>query len=191
MRGGFGKEIADLEPALAVFGEFKWRAEGNVAARDALAVHLGEGGFGVPRVDVRRSALGEDVNDGFRLAGEMGGARGEWAGDDVGVGLGGDAVAGVEQVGERERADAHAHAIEKLAAGQEIVGQVGGDAVAGGVFGGLGMGRHGGGEGLGGRGFFDLARRRRGGGMVSDNLITALAKINIDANLSNRERQPV
>jgi len=27
--------------------------------------------------------------------------------------------------------------------------------------------------------------------MVSDNLITALAKINIDANLSNRERQPV
>jgi hypothetical protein len=45
--------------------------------------------------------------------------------------LGGDEVAGVEEIGEGEGADAHAHAVEELAAGEEIVREVGRDAVAG------------------------------------------------------------
>ena len=118
---------------------------GDAAVGESLAVAEGEGGLGVPRVEVRGGTLGEDMDDGFGLAGEMRRLGEEWARPES-KGGGGRCAKELglrDERGETEGAHAHADAGEKLAAGQKIVLEIGRDTVAGaaevrGVVGGLG-----------------------------------------------------
>ena len=145
MGGGLGKGVADLEAGAAVFLKLEGRAHGDAAVGESLAVAEGEGGLGVPRVEVRGGALGEDMDDGFGLAGEMRRLGEEWARPES-KGGGGRCAKELglrDERGETEGAHAHADAGEKLAAGQKIVLEIGRDTVAGaaevrGVVGGLG-----------------------------------------------------
>lgn len=145
MGGGLGKGVADLEAGAAVFLKFEGRAHGDAAIGESFAIEAGKGGLGVPRVEVRRGTLGEDMNDGFGLAGEMR-RLGEKRTGPEGEGGGGRRAKELglrDERGEAEGADAHADAGEELAAGQKIVLEIGRDTVAGaaevrGVVGGLG-----------------------------------------------------
>ena len=83
--GGALEELADLESAPAVSAPGEGRTEGgagaplrgDVIAGKGLAVILVQRGLAVEGVDVRRPAVGEDVDDALGLGGERGGARGE------------------------------------------------------------------------------------------------------------------
>ena len=99
---------------------------------DGLVVHLREHRLRVPSVHVRRRALGEDVDDGLGLAGKLRGVREEevaaGAGRGGGIGKGGQRV---DDGSEAESAEAQADAAQKLAAGEEVVLGVRGDAATG------------------------------------------------------------
>ena len=86
--GGLRKGVADLQTGAAVFLEFKGRAHGDAPVGERFSVATREGGLGVPGVDVGRRTLGEDVDDGFGLAGKMRGLGKERAGPE-GEGEGG------------------------------------------------------------------------------------------------------
>ena len=73
------EDLADLDPALAVGLELEGRAERSaclplgtqVAHRQGLAVVLRQLGLGVERVDLRRSAVHEQVDHPLGLGGEL------------------------------------------------------------------------------------------------------------------------
>ncbi len=122
---GFGEHLASFEPALAVLGELERRRQRDVVAGDRLAVHLRQHRLRVPRIEVGRRALGEDVDDGLGFAGEVRRLGRQWAGGDLALGLGRDEVVRIEDVGERQGTQSHAHPAEELAAGQKVVLEIG------------------------------------------------------------------
>ena len=72
------EELADLQAALALLLELERRRERHaVQARQRLVGVLGEGRLGIPGVDVRRPAAGEDVDDMLGLGGEVHRVRGQ------------------------------------------------------------------------------------------------------------------
>ena len=118
--GGATEDVADLDAALAVLVEFERRGEGGAglalgrecAAGQQLAGIFVEHRFGIERVDVRRAAVHEDVDDALGFGGEVGRVRAER------IGRGGGRFLGAhDQVAECERAEAHAAAVEQFAAG--------------------------------------------------------------------------
>ncbi len=112
MGGGLGKGVADLEAGAAVFLKLEGRAHGDAAVGESLAVAAGKGGLGVPRVEVRGGALGEDMDDGFGLAGEMRRLGEKRAGPESkgGGGRRADELGLRHERGETEGSDAHADA---------------------------------------------------------------------------------
>ena len=133
--GGSGEQLADLQTALPVPAKLERRAHGGaglalgaeVGARQRLSVVLRQQGLGVERVDVRRAAVHEQVDDLLGPGGELGRPRGQ----------------GIERIGRRrarprrgersepavvgqharqaDEAEAHAAAVEDLATGEEGV----------------------------------------------------------------------
>ena len=69
---------------------------------------------------MRGRALREDMDDGLRLARELRSARRQRIEQGSFTGRR-DEIQRIEQRREAQRAEAHAHAAEKLAAGEEIV----------------------------------------------------------------------
>ena len=89
------------------------RSVGKTSAGKHLAGVFFERGFGVERIDVRRAAVHEQMNDSFGLRGERG-ALGQ-----AGVGrAGGALVCADDQIPQCHRAKAHAAALQQLAAGE-------------------------------------------------------------------------
>ena len=119
--GDVAKEVADFDAALAVLAEFEGRGQGGAgralggqhAAGEQLAGVLFEGGLGVEGIHMRRAAVHEDVDDVLGLCREMRHARREGVGARSGS-LG----SATDEVSEGERAEAHAAAMEQLAAGE-------------------------------------------------------------------------
>lgn len=123
--GDVGEDVGDFEAALAVALELVGRPhEGaglafgaEVFARHGLAMEAVEFGFGVESVDLGGAAVGEDVDDVFGFAAELGGV-----GDER---VGGSGVSGVEKAVGGDGAETHAAALEEVAAGGEKVAVVG------------------------------------------------------------------
>ena len=123
------EELADFDAALAVLPELERRRHrraglslgGEVLHRQLLAGILLQRGFRIERVDVRRPAVGEDVDDALGFAGEL---RAAWARAGL---IGALAAADVDETGlredarQRERAHAHAALVQELAAAELIV----------------------------------------------------------------------
>ncbi len=73
-----GKQLADFDPALAAFVELEGRGHrrsrlplrGQIGGRQRLAGVLRQRGFWIERVDVRRAAVHEQVDDVLRLGGK-------------------------------------------------------------------------------------------------------------------------
>ncbi len=124
--GHVREQLADLQPALSVPGKLERRGKGGAGLafglefqRELFAVPLRQCGFRVEGVHVRGAAVGEDVNHPFgptrevRRAGRQGGGH-----------RGGLRAGRLPQErGQSQRAEAEAAAIQKLAAGQEVVFQ--------------------------------------------------------------------
>ena len=125
VRGEFGKNLAHFDARLERRG-----VAHAVGAGDGLAVVFGERRHGVPGVDVRRRALGEDVDDVFGLGGKMGlpGRKRIRIGGQAGFRPGGfgqpEAVA--QQRRQAQGAEAHAEPVEELPPGEEEVLRPGG-----------------------------------------------------------------
>ena len=83
---------------------------------------FGEEGFGVEGIDLRRSAVHEEVNDPFGFGGKVGGFGGE--GIEAGGGFCGDRFPEAEardHLRERHRGHAHPTFLEKVAPGEEAI----------------------------------------------------------------------
>lgn len=123
--GDVREDVGDFETALAVALEFVGRPhEGaglafgaEVFAWHGLAVEAVEFRFGVEGVDLGGAAVGEDVDDVFGFAAELGGV-----GDER---VGGGGVSGVEEAVGGYCAETHAAALEEVASGGEEVAVVG------------------------------------------------------------------
>ena len=123
--GDVREDVGDFETALAVALEFVGRPHeragfafgAEVFAWHGLAVEAVEFRFGVEGVNLGGAAVGEDVDDVFGFAAELGGVgdervgRGGFCGGEEG--LGGDGT------------EAHAAALEEVASGGEEVAVVG------------------------------------------------------------------
>ena len=122
--GDVREDVGDFETALAVTLEFVGRPHeraglafgAEVFARHGLAVEAVKFRFGVEGVDLGRAAVGEDVDDVFGFAAELGGVGDERVG-------GGGFCGGEEGLG-GDGTEAHAAALEEVAAGGEEVAVV-------------------------------------------------------------------
>lgn len=85
-------------------------AFGGQAAGNFLAVPFVERWLGVKCIDMRRAAVGENVNDVFGLAGLLGWFHGQGIGGSGGF---------LKHGAQREGSQAHAAAIEEVASGEE------------------------------------------------------------------------
>ncbi len=119
------KQFGDLQAALAIVPELEWRLPGGPGGTlgpehlgQFLAVQPGEFRFGIEGVEVRRSAIHEEVNDVPGLAGELGRSRSERVEPEVRIPGSchqpGDSVQG-------HRSHSHSAARQELAPGEEEV----------------------------------------------------------------------
>ena len=113
-RATLRKEVADFDAALAVLAELERRGEGGAGlalgapgCRRAAAwpAYFVEHRLGIERIDVRRPAVHEQVDDVLGLGREM---RRRWRAERVPAD--GGLLRRNEQVAERQRAKAHAAA---------------------------------------------------------------------------------
>ncbi len=113
------KNFADFNSALAIFVELKWRCECGAglpfrrqhAAGQGLAGIFGERWLGVERIDVRRAAVHEQMDDVFGTRGEMRRSRQQRVGCRRG-----SALRLHHQVAQRECAEPHSAAMKHFAA---------------------------------------------------------------------------
>jgi hypothetical protein len=131
--GDVGEQIADFDAALAVIFKLEWRLKRRAGAalgfeivhRQRLAVEFGENRFGIKRVNVRRSAIGKNVNDALGLARKMRGVRRQRtiACHFVSQRARAEQVR-AEQLRQPQHAEAHSTATEKIPAREEAILQL-------------------------------------------------------------------
>ena len=128
--GGFREKLAHFDAALPVFLKLEHRRERRpglalgpqVLRRQRLPLVLGKRGLRVERVDVRRPAVHEQVDDALGLRRELGqprrqrvdlpGRRGRFRSKQSGL---------LQQRRQRQAAHAHATAAEQIAPGKRMV----------------------------------------------------------------------
>ena len=122
--GDLGKQVADVDPALAVSRELERRLQEVAGAgplqmrhgeRQRLAVVAGQANLGVKRVHMRRTARHEQENHPLGPRGEMAGASRKWVGRGQ--------VATVDLVGQNSRQTQHAEAVGKRAKRLAAIGK--------------------------------------------------------------------
>ena len=145
--GHFGKELADLQATLAVFGEFEGRGKGGTAKsaifgkplhrRDGFAVEFLKQRLGIEGVDLRGPSIHEKMNDSLGLCREVRLPGSEWR--EVATASGRREGARFRQAHIREdttqgeTTHAEARLREDLAASEREAFSTRGMAVAGGV----------------------------------------------------------
>ncbi len=88
-------------------------------ARQRLAGILRQRRLGIERIDVRRPAVHEQVDDALGLGRKVRRARRQRVGvDHV---LGGEQAFAAEELSQAERGEAHAAAAQQLAAGEQLI----------------------------------------------------------------------
>ena len=126
---GPGKNLAHLDPALPVFFESERRLvararlplRAEMLHRQRLAVKLREPRLRVEGVHMRRPAVHEKVDDALRLRREMRRFRRERIQIRHLGGAGSQRIP--QHAAQRQRAHPHSAAVEKIAAGEKLIGE--------------------------------------------------------------------
>ena len=127
--GDAREQITDLNAALAVLLKLERRLKRcagfpfrfQVVHRQGLTVEFGKNRLGIERVYVRRTAIGEDVNDALGFAWKLRDARRKWAVVANFV----RQQAWSEQLSEPQHSEAHAAATKKIPPREEAILQSG------------------------------------------------------------------